>query len=87
MGTKVYRASPEFLNEQLKPWGNSIEIGKFRDNSKVPINIDLNELISKHFAVLAMTGSGKSWTVSVIIEAIAQNFESSHSDFRSSWRI
>ena len=75
MGTRVYKASPEFLNEQLKPWGNSIEIGKFRDNSKVPIHIDLNELISKHFAVLAMTGSGKSWTVSVIIEAIAQNYD------------
>ena len=72
MGTRVYKASPEFLNEQLKPWGNAIEIGKFRDNNAVPIYIDLNELISKHFAVLAMTGSGKSWTVSVIIEAIAK---------------
>lgn len=71
IGTKVYNASPEFLNEQLQPWGNCIEIGNFRDNEKVPIYIDLNELISKHFSVLAMTGSGKSWTVSVIIEAIA----------------
>lgn len=75
MGTRVYRASPEFLNEQLKPWGNAIEIGKFRDNAEVPIYIDLNELISKHFSVLAMTGSGKSWTVSVIIEAIAKLFD------------
>lgn len=75
MGTKVHKASSEFLNEQLKPWGNAIEIGKFRDNANVPIYIDLNELISKHFAVLAMTGSGKSWTVSVIIEAIALNYD------------
>ncbi|MCK9151806.1 ATP-binding protein [Methanobacterium alcaliphilum] len=75
IGTKVYKASSDFLNDQLKPWGNSIEIGKFRDNKKVPIHIDLNELISKHFSVLAMTGSGKSWTVSVIIEAIANNFD------------
>lgn len=75
MGTRVYKANPEFLNEQLKPLGNAIEIGKFRDNNQVPIYIDLNELISKHFAVLAMTGSGKSWTVSVIIEAIAKLFD------------
>jgi len=75
IGTKVYKASPDFLNDQLKPWSNAIEIGKFRDNIAVPIYIDLNELISKHFAVLAMTGSGKSWTVSVIIEAIAQLYD------------
>lgn len=75
MGTKVYNASPEFLNDQLQPWGDCIEIGSFRDNEKVPIYIDLNELISKHFSVLAMTGSGKSWTVSVILEAIAKEQE------------
>ena len=65
--------SPEFLNKQLEPKTNSIEIGHFRDNEDVPIHIDLNELISKHFSVLAMTGSGKSWTISVIIESIAKN--------------
>ena len=74
IGTKVYKASPDFLNDQLKPWSNAIEI-VIRDNIAVPIYIDLNELISKHFAVLAMTGSGKSWTVSVIIEAIAQLYD------------
>lgn len=74
IGSKVYKASPEFLNEQLKLDGHSIEIGNFRDDKNVPINIDLNELISKHFSVLAMTGSGKSWTVSVIIEAIAKEY-------------
>lgn len=75
IGTRVYKASSDFLNEQLKPWSKAIEIGKFRDNKAVPIYIDLNELISKHFAVLAMTGSGKSWTVSVIIEAIAKFYD------------
>ncbi|MBC7081834.1 MAG: ATP-binding protein [Thermoplasmatales archaeon] len=75
IGTKVYRASPEFLKRQLKPKTNSIEIGYFRDNKDVPIHIDLNELISKHFSVLAMTGSGKSWTISVIIESVAKNYD------------
>lgn len=41
----------------------------------MPIHIDLNELISKHFSVLAMTGSGKSWTISVIIESIAKEYD------------
>lgn len=75
IGTKVYKASPEFLNKQLEPKTNSIEIGYFRDNENVPIHIDLNELISKHFSVLAMTGSGKSWTISVIIESIAKEYD------------
>lgn len=75
IGSKVYEASPDFLNEQLKLDGHSIEIGNFRDDKNVLIFIDLNELISKHFSVLAMTGSGKSWTVSVIIEAVAKSFD------------
>ncbi len=76
IGTKVFEASPEFLNEQLEPQNKkSIKIGSFRDNKDVPINIDLNELISKHFSVLAMTGSGKSWTISVIIESIASEYD------------
>lgn len=75
IGTKVYEASPEFLNKQLDPKGESIDIGHFRDNSNVPLHIDINELISKHFAVLAMTGSGKSWTISVIIESIASRYD------------
>lgn len=74
IGSKVYKASKEFLDEQLKPWSRAIEIGKFRDNDEVSIFLDINELISKHFSVLAMTGSGKSWTVSVIIEAIAKEY-------------
>lgn len=75
IGSKIYKASQEFLDEQLKPWGESLEIGKFRDNTKVPIFLDLNELISKHFSVLAMTGSGKSYTVSVILEELAKKYD------------
>ncbi|MEM5815573.1 MAG: ATP-binding protein [Candidatus Aenigmatarchaeota archaeon] len=76
IGTKVFEASQEFLNEQLEPQNKkSIKIGSFRDNEDVLINIDLNELISKHFSVLAMTGSGKSWTISVIIESIASEYD------------
>jgi DNA helicase HerA-like ATPase len=71
MGTKIYIADKEFLNDQLRSdESSSIEIGTYIQNVQVPISVDIDELISKHFSVLAMTGSGKSWTVSVIIESI-----------------
>ena len=72
IGDKIFTADKNFLLEQLKIPGHSIIIGNYRNNKDVPIYVDYDELISKHFCVLAMTGSGKSWTVAVLVEQIAQ---------------
>ncbi len=42
----------------------------YRREGEVPISLDVAELVSKHLAVLAATGSGKSYTVGVILEEI-----------------
>ena len=75
IGEKIFKANREFLEEQLRPDAQSIAIGTFRDNHEVKVHLNLNELISKHFCVLAMTGGGKSWTIAVIIEAIARKYD------------
>lgn len=72
IGDKIYSAEKDFLQEQLKVSDDFITIGTYKNNSEVPINLDYNELVSKHFCVLAMTGSGKSWTIAVLIEELSK---------------
>jgi hypothetical protein len=70
-GEIVYEADTEFLLKELSAEAeNSLFIGCLRDDPKVPIFLDLIELVSKHFAILAMTGAGKSYAAGVIIEEI-----------------
>lgn len=45
-------------------------VGYDRGENTVPVFIDVNKLATEHMAVLAMTGSGKSYTVGRIIERL-----------------
>ena len=45
-------------------------VGYERGENTVPVFIDVNTLVTEHLAVLAMTGSGKSYTVGRIIERL-----------------
>ena len=45
-------------------------VGYERDENIVPIFLDVNKLVTEHFAVLAMTGAGKSYTIGRIIERL-----------------
>ena len=40
------------------------------EENTVPVFLDINALVTEHLAVLAMTGSGKSYTVGRIIERL-----------------
>lgn len=45
-------------------------VGYERGENTVPVFLDVNKLVTEHLAVLAMTGSGKSYTVGRIIERL-----------------
>ena len=45
-------------------------VGYERGENTVPIFLDINKLVTEHVAVLAMTGSGKSYTIGRIIERL-----------------
>ncbi|WP_066504355.1 ATP-binding protein [Abyssisolibacter fermentans] len=57
---------------------NSIEVGNMSISESLNAKIDLNKLVSRHCAILGSTGSGKSNSVGVILNAIANK------DFKSS---
>ncbi|WP_456475304.1 helicase HerA domain-containing protein [Candidatus Pyrohabitans sp.] len=67
-GTRVYRADPETLRS-IFGRGN-IKIGKLISHPEVEVYVDANRMITRHLAILAITGAGKSNTVSVIVEGI-----------------
>lgn len=57
---------------------NSITVGNISVSESLDAKIDLDKLISRHCAIVGSTGSGKSNSVSVLLEAIAKReFQSS----------
>jgi DNA helicase HerA-like ATPase len=75
-GAKVYLANDEGLKQILsrKQPGDvgAAHIGclLLRDLGAVPIALDVKELVSTHMAILAGTGSGKSYTAGVLVEEL-----------------
>jgi hypothetical protein len=45
-------------------------VGYERGSAAVPVYLEVNRLVTEHLAVLAMTGSGKSYTVGRVIERL-----------------
>lgn len=57
---------------------NSITVGNISISESLNAKLDINKLISRHFAILGSTGSGKSNAVGVLLNAITnKNFKSS----------
>ncbi len=67
-GTKIKRASSATLR---KIFGSgTIKIGRLLSHPDVELLIDGNRMITRHLAILAITGAGKSNAVSVIVDGI-----------------
>ncbi len=71
-GRKVYRLSDEVLRAIYNPGVGYIEVGNLLLRESVPIYLNADELVSRHFAILAVTGAGKSNTVAVMISQIVE---------------
>lgn len=70
-GAIVELANDEILKNILRQdEKKSALIGTISTRKSVPVHISINDLISRHCAILAMTGAGKSYTVGVLIEEI-----------------
>ncbi len=72
-GTPVYLASKETLEKVFgKNKKEGIFIGHLLTRNDVQVYVDVNEVVRRHLAILAITGAGKSNTVSVVIEGILE---------------
>ncbi len=61
-----------------RPDKPSVHIGSLSQASGLPVYLMTNELLGKHFAVLGTTGSGKSCSVTVLLQAILDVAPSGH---------
>lgn len=68
----VYEAESEKLAKILQPSSQGIEIGRLLVREDVPVMLDVNQLLLRHFAILSVTGGGKSNAVSVVINDVVR---------------
>jgi len=71
-GAGVYRAPAQALRKVFAPRGPGVDIGHLLTREDVRVLLDPNEMISRHLAVLAVTGAGKSNAVAVIVEKVLE---------------
>lgn len=70
-GTPVNLADDEILKRLLKQEErNAAFMGTISTRKTVPVHVSINDMVSRHTAVLAMTGAGKSYTTGVLIEEL-----------------
>ncbi|HEY8561082.1 MAG TPA: ATP-binding protein [Pyrinomonadaceae bacterium] len=79
-GDACYLASSETLAEMLSPKRSealgSAHIGSLltRGKGEVPVVLSVKDVVSTHLAILASTGSGKSYTAGVLIEEMMRPY-------------
>lgn len=71
---RVFKAHQTLVRTILgldTPTATGLYIGKLEGEDDIKVYIDANKLIQKHLSVLAKTGAGKSYTVGVLLEELA----------------
>ncbi len=68
-GSEVRVASAEELERFLGFDPNGLHLGSLEHHG-IPVRVSLSKMFQKHVAVLAMSGAGKSYAVSVMIEEL-----------------
>ena len=79
-GDRIFLASSETLSEMLSPRrvaeSGSAHLGSLltRNEGEVPVVLSVKDIVSTHLAILASTGSGKSYTAGVLVEELMQPY-------------
>lgn len=71
---RIFKAHQTLIRNILGLDANTsvgLYVGKLEGEEGIDVYIDANKLIQKHLSVLAKTGAGKSYTVGVLLEELA----------------
>jgi uncharacterized protein len=72
VGSRVLRADDEFIRNIIHLGDeHGALIGRLEGRT-IPVSLDLRKILTKHVAVLAKSGAGKSYSVGVLIEEILE---------------
>jgi len=69
-GSEVFTPNKKFMDKVMGVRDNSLMVGFLRNKESVEISVVGNEILNKHIAILAMTGAGKTYAASVILEEL-----------------
>lgn len=75
----VYNMSPQELEIIFsKESAKAIEIGRLQQDNSIVAKVRIDDMLSKHFAIIGSTGSGKSCTVALVLQAILEQSPAGH---------
>ncbi len=79
LGDAISVASSEILQKAYQ-YGkfDSVPIGAIHQNPSIPAVIKIEEMLSKHFAIVGSTGTGKSCTVALILQRVLAEHPNAH---------
>ncbi len=79
LGEAVYTMAASDLrlifNKEDSP---SIEVGRMQQDKSISARVRIDDMLSKHFAIIGSTGSGKSCTVALVLQAILKESPAAH---------
>ena len=79
LGEAVYNMSPQELTLIFNKQDEAcIEVGRLQQDNSIVAKVRIDDLLSKHFAILGSTGSGKSCTVALVLQAILKENPLAH---------
>jgi DNA helicase HerA-like ATPase len=75
--TSAYRPESQdiarvVLGELQQRQNRALDIATLANRPEVDVKVDGHAIVTRHLAILAMTGAGKSWTTRRIVEELAQ---------------
>lgn len=56
----------------------SVRVGIVKQDAAIPATVAVNELFSRHCAMLGTTGSGKSCAITLILSAVLERYKNGH---------
>jgi hypothetical protein len=79
LGSPVYAATQMDLRfVYVRDGDQSARIGSIQQDPNLPAQVNVDDLLGKHFAVLGATGTGKSCAVTLILKAILKRNPNGH---------
>lgn len=79
LGDSVHVATRDELTALFSVTGAaSVRVGVVKQDAQIPATVNVDEIFSRHCAVLGTTGAGKSCAIALLLRAVLQRFPHAH---------
>ncbi|MEM9494469.1 MAG: ATP-binding protein [Pseudomonadota bacterium] len=79
LGDEVHVATRDELTALFSvPGGASVRVGVVKQDARIPATVNVDDLFSRHCAVLGTTGAGKSCAIALLLRAVLDRYANAH---------